>query len=188
MMTTKKTQKGFALLIAILTASIVLAIGISILNIALKGFLLSTTVRESQTAFYAADAGIECARYFDFSENGGHRFERGSPSGPMRCMGGNVFQVNDDTNTVHTAIGNNNFGATEGFQIEWGDPEICARVYVTKYRNDSGTVSMPDGKGGTETCAQGFTCTIVQSYGYNRACTDIEDDPRTVERGIRSRY
>lgn len=60
MMTIKqKKNRGFTLFIAILTASIILAIGISILQITLKEFVLSSTVRDSLMAFYAADGGME---------------------------------------------------------------------------------------------------------------------------------
>src|SRR5581483_9987816 len=61
-----KGNKGFAMLFAVLVASLLLAIGISIFNLTVKELILSSSGRESQFAFYAADTGAECAIYWDF--------------------------------------------------------------------------------------------------------------------------
>ncbi len=58
--------RGFVLLYAVMTASIVLAVGISIISIALKQLSIANLGRESQYAFYAANTGAECALYLDF--------------------------------------------------------------------------------------------------------------------------
>ncbi len=60
-----KTQKGFTLLMSVLVASVLLALGYAIFNIAVKQVTLSSSGRESQFAFYAADTGIECGLYWD---------------------------------------------------------------------------------------------------------------------------
>jgi hypothetical protein len=57
---------GFVLLYAVMTSTIVLAVGVSIISIALKQLTISTLGRESQYAFYAANTGAECALYWDF--------------------------------------------------------------------------------------------------------------------------
>jgi len=62
---TKDRRRGFAMLFAVLTASLLLTIGISIFNISLKELLISTAARESQVAFYSADSARECALYWD---------------------------------------------------------------------------------------------------------------------------
>jgi len=59
-----KSSTGFAMLFAVLTASLLLTIGISIFNISFKELLISTNARESQIAFYAADSARECAVYW----------------------------------------------------------------------------------------------------------------------------
>lgn len=58
---------GFALLFSVLVASLLLTIGLSIFNIALKELSISTATRQSIHAFYAADSGREYARYRDLS-------------------------------------------------------------------------------------------------------------------------
>ncbi len=172
-------RQGFTLFIAVITVSIVLAIGISILNIMLKELTLSSTVRESRIAFYAADAAMECAQYWDQSSVGG-KFNPTASAGTISCMGGPVQQ---EGGGASASIGGNDYGDPEIFQIEWGSPAICAHVSVTKYHSDSGSVAMsPSGS-----CPQGVVCTVIESQGYNRACDNLSD-PRTVERALRSRY
>lgn len=176
-----KNERGFTLFIAILTASIILAIGISILHITLKEFILASVARDSQMAFYAADGGMECALYWDNSiAAAGSKFIPSSGAQTISCMGGAVQQVGGGGNEL---VGGLSYGTTENFQMQWGTPTLCARVSVTKYSNASSPISLPDGS----TCAAGLVCTIIESKGYNRACTGL-DDPRAVERALRSRY
>lgn len=60
-----KKNNGFTLLFAVITVSIVLAVGLGVYNLLLKEMKFSGFVRESQMAFYAADSGIECIFYWD---------------------------------------------------------------------------------------------------------------------------
>ncbi len=58
-------NRGYTLLFAILITSIILSVGVSILSIARKEVLLSSGAKESQTAIYMADNGLECALYWE---------------------------------------------------------------------------------------------------------------------------
>ncbi len=58
-------DKGYTLLFSMLLTSLILAIGVSILGISRKELALSTSSRDSQTALFAADAGMDCALYLD---------------------------------------------------------------------------------------------------------------------------
>ena len=58
-------KTGFTLLFASLIVSLLLAVGLAILNITLQQILLSSAAKESQYAFYNADTGLECAIYAD---------------------------------------------------------------------------------------------------------------------------
>ncbi len=60
-----KKNKGFALLFSVLVSSLLLTIGLSILNVSLKELAISTASRQSIYAFYAADSGREYALYTD---------------------------------------------------------------------------------------------------------------------------
>lgn len=58
-------KKGFVLAFSLLISSIVLALAFGIFNILLKQIVLTGSAKDSQIAFYAADAGAECALYWD---------------------------------------------------------------------------------------------------------------------------
>ena len=60
-----KTPRGFTLLMSVLISSILLALGYEIYNLAIKEVALSSSGRESQFAFFAADTGVECALWAD---------------------------------------------------------------------------------------------------------------------------
>lgn len=58
---TKKNKKGFVLLFAVTIAAIMLAIALGVADIALKEIKFSTSARDTNEAFFAADTGIEYA-------------------------------------------------------------------------------------------------------------------------------
>src|ERR1035437_6524026 len=60
-----KSKDGFALLFAVMIASFLITLGISIFSISLKEIQITTSVKDSQTAYYAADSARECALYSD---------------------------------------------------------------------------------------------------------------------------
>jgi len=59
-------QKGFAMLFTVLIVSIILSLAIGISNVTFKQNLLSSIAKDSQIAFFAADAGMECGLMNDF--------------------------------------------------------------------------------------------------------------------------
>ena len=62
-------HKGFVILFTILISAIIMVIGLGIYSIATRETVLSGTAREAQYAFYAADAGAECALYAQYLDN-----------------------------------------------------------------------------------------------------------------------
>ena len=60
---------GFVILFAITISSILLAIALGVVNIALKEVKFSTNVRDTNEAFFAADAGVESALFQDKNNN-----------------------------------------------------------------------------------------------------------------------
>lgn len=61
----KNSQRGVVLLIAILFSSVALAVGVGVYTRTYKELLLSSFWKQSQIAFAAADAGLECALYWE---------------------------------------------------------------------------------------------------------------------------
>lgn len=130
-------QKGFTLLIAVVLASVVLAIGLALLDIAYKQITLAATARNSQFAFYAADGALECALYYD--QQLGH-FPRppGTPlPSSITCQGQSGISVTV-SNTAATS--------TSSFSIPCpgGSPQSSAQI--AKASNG---------------------LTIIYAYGYN---------------------
>ena len=80
-------QRGFTILLAALIAALVLALGISIFSVAQKQLILSSTGRNSELAFYAADSGAECALYWDLRHDA---FPTSSPPTTITCDGQTV--------------------------------------------------------------------------------------------------
>lgn len=62
-------KKGFVILFTILISTIIMVIGLGIYSIATRESVLSGTSREAEYAFYAADAGVECALYAQSLDN-----------------------------------------------------------------------------------------------------------------------
>lgn len=60
-------ERGFAMLFTILVISIIMSLAIGIANVTFKQGLLSSIAKDSLIAFYAADAGVECGLYYDFT-------------------------------------------------------------------------------------------------------------------------
>lgn len=178
-----KDNKGFTLLFAVLVATLVLAIGASIITIGLKQIIFSGAGRESQFSFYAADSGIECALYWDFATSTARVFATSSSSsisqGPFVCGSGDIkdgTNFEDGTGEFVGQLNGSNFvvntdtdSATTTFRmvIDDGDNKRCVQVQVAKWY-DGNRVR-----------------TTIDSRGYNSCDADFE---RRYERGLRTEY
>ncbi len=156
-----KYSKGFAILYASLIASLVLAIGIAILNVTVKQITLSSAGRESQHAFYSADTGVECAQYLDHG-GGGNSQCQGSifsndPNNPGICFTSQTTGVHYDYQCIGQTLKFEDppltlsNGVTSHFYVDSNSTEnICFDVYVTKYQNGATTIDSR----GYSTCDQ----------------------------------
>lgn len=61
----KKKNEGFVILFAVTISSILLAIALGISNIAIKEVKFSTSAKDTNDAFFAADTGIEYVLFHD---------------------------------------------------------------------------------------------------------------------------
>ncbi len=182
---TLSRKRGFTLLIAILVVGLVLAIGLSILTITLKEYLLAGVAKQSVIALSAADAGLECGFFWDQNPTDGNKFDvvgesTAPPLGtPFSCMGVSPSP------TTQGAIS----GALQEFQFTWGTVpnQVCAKVTVIKHYNAGADISMPIGdcRSQPQNCPKGAECTCIVSRGYDKACTNLSG-PRTVERALRA--
>jgi Tfp pilus assembly protein PilX len=163
MMKKHNKQSGFTLFIALVIAGTLLLVSTGIANLAVKSSLISSTSKESQYAFYAADSGIECALYWDVKNPGqdDSAFAPGGNKQSVTCDTGNtlVSQTTSGGNTISTF--------NHAFNQPY--PEMyCAVVTVTKFPTGS---------------------TTIESKGYNTGGTTCtSSDPRRVERAVRVTY
>jgi hypothetical protein len=169
-------QRGFTLLLASLIASILLAVGLSMFTIAQKEIILSGLGRESQYAFYAADAGTECALYWAFKDS----FDPLVSYHGAKCNGQNIGEYRPPESATPTdlLLGGNGYTAGVSETKFWfeqrlgGSKRRCINVTVTNY--ETGNIR-----------------TMIDSRGYNVGCDSSGNPiptPRTLERAVRMVY
>ncbi len=199
-MNSKKIQKGFALLMAVIITSTLLLISYALSNISLKELTLSYAGKDSQVAFYAADAGVECALYWDI---------RNPDTGP----GASAFDPNISNNNGAGIWCNGNFIQTTSSVSD--DPHVPTVPNPSKFLIGGGLVSgentststfyMKIDPTGTHQDVTDYTppcaivrvgkrndtvdpakvITIIESRGYNTC--DI-NNARRLERALRVVY
>ncbi len=84
MMRTHPHSRGFALLVSIILTSVLLSVGLALLDITYKQIQLASTAKQSEVAFYSADSALECALYWDQQYNS---FSYSSPAASVTCSG-----------------------------------------------------------------------------------------------------
>jgi len=110
-------QRGFALFMSVVIAGTLLVIATGIVSLAVRQALLSTSARESQYAFYAADTGVECALYWDFKTGA---FSPESPPSDIKCV------------ETTTTVGGGAYGVPTTFRLYFLPQPYCVDVTVTK--------------------------------------------------------
>ncbi|MBP6924165.1 MAG: pilus assembly PilX N-terminal domain-containing protein [Candidatus Pacebacteria bacterium] len=176
---TLKKETGFALLMTLIVVSVVISIGLTVLDLSMKQVRLSTNARESEVAFHAANAGMECARYW--RRIASTTMERGGAITPA-CFSGTLT-----TNVVTPVPAANLSGNGEAFRysyaLTWDLGNHCTQVtalVASSTAQGAGlTISnMPTlvsgyPNGNTKTCAAGERCTVLSVRGFNRPCTSV---------------
>lgn len=184
------SKKGFTLLFAILISVLVLAVGTSMITIALKQVILSGAGRESQYAFYAANTGVECAVYWDLHGpqliDGVIEYVFPPPEQTrlsdlsleeVKCGGGKLVTgegfIFGQNYTGPWNISNTNttvfrLAITNDINSKTSDLQYCAEVTVEKEEvND-------------------VVLTTITSQGLNNC--DPDNNSRTVQRGLVIQY
>lgn len=171
------TQRGFTLLIAALVASVVLALGTSIYELAQRQISLSSFGRDSQFAFYAADTIAECALYWDFRNS---YFATTTPAGiDPKCDTKAIapFTVSPSQNQPYsypytmTSAQISLFINADGVTPNQDDLGYCAEAIVTKTL-DATTQAVR---------------TVIHANGYNVSCATLTANPTTVSQQVLQR-
>ena len=197
-------KKGFALLLSIIIASVVLAIGIALLKISISQLQLSATGRESETAFQAAQSMAECLMYHRyhtpdwFTAKPGDVEPPNTPDAPapllnapvIDCMGGGPIE--SSASVIQNTDGHH--VVKFHYVYDWGSPDqrLCSSgdMYVMVPLDDSwvslsvpGASFGPDGDGRKQ-CPAGSICTIFIVQGYNRPCAELQSSLFAVQREL----
>ena len=162
-MAMKKTQRGFALLVAIIFMSVMLSFGLALGSLSYKQQVLASSAIQSQYAFYAADAGLECALYADQQQNlFSYTSDMSAPAPSMTC---------DDIAPISASV----LSHTE---TQW---VISNRLSLDANKRCADvTVYKPNGTG----------TTYLFSQGYDVSCATVANPQGTrfVARGLNIRY
>ncbi|HBB56449.1 TPA: hypothetical protein DEW47_01985 [Patescibacteria group bacterium] len=155
-----KAKRGFTLLIAVLATSIILSISLGIFDIITKEMKLASLGRESQIAFYAADAGVECAFYWEINNpDGAESAFKKTTDGQGQAITCGIW----DNKPWSTPVGKSDKST---FYLPLGDTS-CAEVTVDKLTTNK---------------------TTITSRGYNMSFDGTKcgtDSARRVERAIK---
>lgn len=143
-------NKGMTLFMAVTIMGILLFISFAIVNISIKSNVFATSGRDSQFAFYAADAGVECALYWDAAFEPS-KFDTATGGSPISCAGTSI-STNDaiaGTTTLATigGVGSGSVGNSASYvALDTSTRGNWHGVYGTRgYSVAGGTENEPSG-------------------------------------------
>jgi hypothetical protein len=194
-------KKGFVLAFSLLISSIVLALAFGIFNILLKQIVLTGSAKDSQIAFYAADAGAECALYWDthnsrtiinspefFDTNGNPLYSyTGMFSLPDGHPDFSIIPPYPNATVLSMYLANqNNFtcGASISSSPGLNGGPLGATNFKVNLTSDGKVCALVLIEKGFNIRDTGFD-TIIQSRGYNDCAIG---NTRRVERAIEVKY
>ncbi len=162
-MAIKHTQRGFALLIAIIFMSVMLTFGLALGSLAYKQQVLASSAVESQQAFYAADAALECALYYDQQQDL-FAYPASDPSSApaITCDGVSAISATKTWSASQFTVTN---------RVQLDSNKHCADVTVYKPPPGAGT-------------------TYIFSQGYDVSCSTVSSPSgaRFAARGLKVHY
>ncbi len=186
-----KTNQGFALLITLVVVSVVLAIGLSLLFVTTKQYLLAITAIESEKSFQSAQIGLECMRYHRAQPTTKAQFLRESGTWPpsVACAGVNP---NNPPGVQATTLYSNSSRLLYNYKYQYTiNGTQCAEpsLYIADLREATTnlTYTLSSEGLGTIECTAGTICTVVFARGYNRPCDQL-NSIFTIQREITIEY
>lgn len=180
--TSSNQEQGFALLMTLIVVTVVIAIGLTVLDLSTKQIRLSTNAKDSEIAFHAANAGMECARYWrressDDMENG----ESIDPS----CFEDSTRTLSNTNNPQIIMDSDDGDVFKYVYSFTWAGEtrcsEITALVASSTSSGDGLTINnmsdlipgYPGGATDEKECAAGERCTVLSVRGYNKPCNNV---------------
>lgn len=188
-MTRHNTSSGFALLMTLLVVSVVVSITLAVIELSIKQLNLSVSAKDSEIAFHAANAGMECIRYALRTEETDFA---GSGNVTASCFNRNITIEREPLSPLEVSGGPANRVARYSAEITWPTGDRCSQMDIVRADvpvSDDEWVRVNylsrvfSGRAGSKSCTPGSTCVIAEVVGYNKRCADITD-PGTVRREI----
>ncbi len=156
-MAIKNSQKGFALLVAVIFMSVMLSFALTLGSLGYKQQVLASSAKASQYAFYAADAGLECVLYAD-QQTTPNPFLNGN-SGSFNCAGLSSTTLRPQSRPMIDI---------------WQYTKSEMRLNIDGNRCADVTVYKPDAA----------TTTYLFSQGYDVTCSEVNGSGRYASRGL----
>ena len=160
-MAINRSQRGFALLIAVIFMSVMLTFGLALASLGYKQQVLASSALGSQYAFYAADSALECALFEDQKNDlfnyAAHTADPNTPSNIISCDGSAATQKNYSYSADNLSVSE---------RVSLDDGKHCADITVYKYAT---------GK------------TYIFSQGYDTICSIIDNPPPLLTARFSSR-
>lgn len=157
----------------LIVVSVVVSIGLTLLDLSLKQIRLSTNSKDSEVAFHAANAGMECARYW--RRIASSTMEAGGVISPS-CFSGTVSGYTDDH--ITSGVTGNADVYLYNYSITWDNSTRCSQVTTLIASSTTNTTisnmrthvpGYPESNN-QKTCSAGETCTVLSVRGYNQPC------------------
>jgi hypothetical protein len=183
----KCNRSGFALLMSLLVVSVVISVALTLIDLTIKQLRLASVSRDSEVAFHAANAVVECARFHRNSPAFSNDFESGNP------VDINCFNTGDQEVIPIPAGSPTSF--QYAFRVDWsvGSAARCSVVNMITISPPIGgavesvpnmPVLIPGYPVNTKECPPGGRCTVISAQGYNQSCAVAVDNPAGGEFGV----
>ncbi len=186
------TQPGFALLMTLLVVTVVVSITLTVIELTIKQLNLSVTAKDSEIAFHAANAGMECVRY-------ARRLASTSLETKVNNVRINCFNVTNQnlrlqSDSLNRGSADEDWVSYYQAEVSWLTGDRCSvidMVLINVPTTETSPVVIGNldsifssfSDSDTKNCDPGAKCTIAEVVGYNKNCTNI-NSPGTVRREI----
>jgi len=186
----KKKEEGFLVLIAVMVSMILLSIGLFIASTSVRQIKLSSSVKESQRAFNAADSVTQCALLKEFKGGGFATSTLGMThdvSHGLRCNG-NIFDWDDSSYAQPDSDGDDHMFSIyyisfapsgDSGLADLDSDNMVDKDEITGSANKYSYVKLIVDKPSTSFTKK----TIIRAYGHNQKTGNL-----IVERAIETKY
>ena len=172
---------------ALLVVSVVVSVGLTLVDITLKQLRLATGAKDSEAAFHAATAGVECVRYWRRQLS--DQIEDGLTLPGVSCFGSAPANIN------RTSLDPQPPDPIYRYELEFTWSGRCTKATLVSMKSPfnlpltlrnvpSAVPGHPGYQSGVDKeCEPGGRCTIMSVQGYNRSCSNINSFG-TVQREV----